>query len=363
VVRVTVEPMTSMERVLTTLRHKEPDTVPVFLFLGAHGAKELGLPARDYYRNADNVAEAQLKLLERYGHDCLDPTSWVAIEYEAMGGEPIFHDDAPPMSAAPILRSAEDVRRFKPPRVADTACLQEAVRGIALLKREVEDRVPIVGLVASPFSLPVMQLGYPAYLELMSRHETSLGYLLEANTEFCVEWANAQFAAGATVVAYVDPVSSATCSSSAEFGQFGLPTAKRAISRFQGPAVYHLASGLCSPILDSLAATGAVAVAIGHDDDLGRLKRAAAGRVGLLGNLNSIAACRWSSAEAEAAVKDAIAQGGPGGGFILSDGCGCIPCQVSADTLRAIVDAAHRWGRYPLDWVQPHATETSDPHL
>jgi len=35
--------MTSMERVLTTLSHKEPDRVPLFLLATMHGAKELGL--------------------------------------------------------------------------------------------------------------------------------------------------------------------------------------------------------------------------------------------------------------------------------------------------------------------------------
>jgi len=34
--------MTSLERVLTTLGHNEPDRVPLFLLLTMHGAKELG---------------------------------------------------------------------------------------------------------------------------------------------------------------------------------------------------------------------------------------------------------------------------------------------------------------------------------
>lgn len=37
------QPMTSLQRVLTTLGHKEPDRVPLFLLLTMHGAKELGL--------------------------------------------------------------------------------------------------------------------------------------------------------------------------------------------------------------------------------------------------------------------------------------------------------------------------------
>ena len=56
--------------------------------------------------------------------------------------------------------------------------------------------------------------------------------------------------------------------------------------------------------------------------------------------------------QAEAAVKRAIAQAGPGGGFILSDNHGEIPWQVADETLLAIGEAVARWGRYPLDWVR-----------
>ena len=39
--------MNSMERTLTTLGHREPDRVPLFLLANMHGAKELGLSLRD----------------------------------------------------------------------------------------------------------------------------------------------------------------------------------------------------------------------------------------------------------------------------------------------------------------------------
>ena len=78
------------------------------------------------------------------------------------------------------------------------------------------------------------------------------------------------------------------------------------------------------------------------------MKRACAGRVTILGNLNGIEMARWSASEAENLVRDAIAVAGPGGGFILSDNHGEIPWQVSEDVLMAISEAVHRHGYYPL---------------
>lgn len=60
---------------------------------------------------------------------------------------------------------------------------------------------------------------------------------------------------------------------------------------------------------------------------------------------------RWTPAEAEAKVKEAIAKAGPSGGFVLSDNHGEIPWQVPDEVLASISEAALRWGRYPLTWI------------
>ena len=61
--------MTSMQRVLTTLSHKEPDRVPLFLLLTMHGAKELGLSIKEYFSRAEYVVEGQLKMRKKFNGD------------------------------------------------------------------------------------------------------------------------------------------------------------------------------------------------------------------------------------------------------------------------------------------------------
>lgn len=61
---MTVDTMTPMQRVLTTLEHKEADRVPFFLFPTMHGARELKLSIKDYFSNAEYVSEGQLRLRE-----------------------------------------------------------------------------------------------------------------------------------------------------------------------------------------------------------------------------------------------------------------------------------------------------------
>jgi hypothetical protein len=174
------------------------------------------------------------------------------------------------------------------------------------------DEIPILGVVMSPFSLPVMQLGFDRYLDLVYQAPFLLERLLRINEEFCVEWANAQLDAGATAICYFDPVSSPTIVPPELYRAYGLPAQKRAIARFKGAAAVHFASGRCLPIIDDVAKSGSLGICVSASEDLGEIKAA------------------------------------PGGGFILSDNHGEIPYQVPEEILIAIGAAVRRWGNYPL---------------
>jgi uroporphyrinogen decarboxylase len=343
--------MTPVERVLTTLRYVEPDRVPFFLLLTMHGAKELQVPLSQYLRDPEMVAEGQLRLRTKYGHDCLVAAPYAAADVEAWGGEVLFREDGPPNAGEPFITAIEDIGSLEVPDVGASPVLAATLRVIELLAARSQD-VPIVGGVVAPFSLPIMQLGFEQYLQLMEERPDLFERLMALNEEYCVQVANAQLAAGATAIGFADPMSSSTIVSPQVYRDVASRIAARTLARIHGGVALNVASGRCLPIIGEMAQTGAVAVQVGPDEDLGELKRAAGGGVALLGNLNGLTMRRWSAAEAETAVKTALAAGGPGGGFVLADGHGEIPFQVPDEVLHAVADAARRWGRYPLDWVE-----------
>lgn len=344
--------MTSMQRVLTTMGQREPDRVPLFLLTTLHGAKELGLSIRDYFSRAEHVAEGQMRLLAKYRSDCLYPFYYASLEVEAFGAETIFIDNGPPNAGEPIIRRSEDIDRLVPPRVADSPGLMRGLETIRQLKERVGDTVPIIGPAISPFSLPVMQMGFDRYLELIYEQPARFARLMAVNQAFCVEWSNAQLAAGATAIGYFDPVSSTTNIPRELYLKTGHRVAMETLRQIQGPTATHLASGRGLGIVDDLVTTGTAAVGVSALEDLAEWKAAARNRLTLIGNLNGVEMRRWTQAEAENEVKRAIAKAGRGGGFILADNHGEIPWQVPEDVLLAIRDAADRWGRYPLDWLE-----------
>ena len=345
------EKMTSMQRVLTTLGHQEPDRVPFFLLLTMHGAKELGLPIQDYFSRAEHVAEGQMRLRAKYGHDCLYGFFYAPVEIEAWGGEVIYAPDGPPNSGQPFIRNADMISNLKPPAISKTSCLVKVLKAIELMKARMGDDGPIIGVVMSPFSVPVMQMGFGPYLDLMMERPDLFTKLMQINEDFCVEWANAQLAAGATAICYFDPVSSPTIVSQEQFMTTGFEVARRVLKKIKGPVATHLASGRVLPIIHDIIQTGAAVVGVSCVENLMEIKSACRGKISVLGNLNGVEMRRWSANEIEDNVRQAISQAGPGGGFVLSDNHGEIPWSVPEETLMAIGETVRRFGNYPLSEV------------
>src|ERR1700690_826674 len=129
---------------------------------------------------------------------------------EAWGGEKLFFDDGPPNSGPPIASRAGQIAGLVPPRVGECARLRQVLEAISGLNQRAAGEVPVIGVVMSPYSLPVMQLGFERYLDWQIEAPDAIQHLWRINEEFCVEWANAQLQAGATAICYFDPLASST---------------------------------------------------------------------------------------------------------------------------------------------------------
>ena len=347
--------MTPLERTLTAMSGREPDRVPCFLTLNLHGAREMGMSIEEYFSKAANVAEGQTRLVEKYQHDCLIAAYYGSLDAEAWGGSTIFLPDGPPQCGRPVIASPMQIDRLQVPRVEDSASLMRAVETIARLKARFGDEYPIVGMVIAPPSLPILQLGFSGYLDLIADNPERWQHLLECNLEFAIAWSNAQLAAGATAIAYADPCSSTTVFSADHIRRHHLPLLRRYLAAVQGPVALALASGRSRDVFDDLASSGIAGLMVSTLEDLAELKQQAAGKLTLLGNLNGVTMRNWSQAEAEMQVKEAIRKAGRGGGFVLCDNHGELPWQIPDHVVHFLREATEKWGRYPLTWIEEEA--------
>ena len=343
-----METTSSLQRVLTALSQKEPDRVPLLLLFSFYGAKELGISIPDFFSNPDNMVEAQIKLQKKFKNDCLYGFSYASLELEAFGGGTRFSEAGPPNADMPIIEKFSQITTLKAPVVSETQCLHNVLKAISLMKNEVGDSIPIIGVEMSPFSLPVMQLGFDKYFDLMHFHKELFDTLMEVNEQFCVDWANAQLQAGATAICYFDPVSSSTNIPPHLYRATGFEIAKRTIAKINGATATHLASGRCLPIVNDLAQTGTAIVGVSSLEDIGEVKNECKGRLSVLGNLNGVEMCRWTEEQATNEVQKIIQKAAKNGGLLLGDNHGEIPYQVDEKILYAISNAVEKFGHYPI---------------
>jgi len=234
------------------------------------------------------------------------------------------------------------------PDIKNTDCLLKGLEITKRLKEQVKEDTPVIGAVISPFSLPVMQMGFEKYLELLYFNKNEFNHLMKINEEFCVAWANAQLKAGATAISYADPLASPTIIERDTYISTGFEVAKRTIARIKGSVATNLASGIALPIIKDLVETGTKAVAVSAKDSIADAKRIANKKVAIIGNLNAIDMVNWDREKTRREVKQLIQKAAPGGGFILSDNHGEIPWQVSEDVLLEIAETVKEYGNYPI---------------
>jgi uroporphyrinogen decarboxylase len=340
--------MTSAKRVFTAISQNEPDRVPLCLMLTIHGAKELGISITDYYSKPANVVYGQMKMKEKYHTDIVNTFYYAPIEIEAFGGEVIFYENGPANSGEPFIKNYEQISKIDVPNVRNSPCLNKVLQTTSMLKRIMGEDTPIIGVVMSPYSLPVMQMGFEKYIDLLYNRTDDFNALMRINEEFCVTWANAQLEAGATAICYFDPLASPTVIERDLYLKTGFNVAKRTISRIKGPTATFLASGRSLPVINDLIETGTKMVGVSDMDDLNEVKKAANKRITIVGNLNGLDMIDWSVEKTKYKIREAISKGANGGGFILCDNHGEVPWYVPEEILLQISQTIQEWGKYPI---------------
>lgn len=339
--------MNSFERVVAVLNHELPDCVPAGPVLLMQGAAELGLSLEEYFSRGENLAEGQLRLWEKFGHDLLCGFPHVVEDITAFGASLMYFRNGPPSAGEMVIRSYDDAFNLAIPDPASSPVLNETLRALHLLAGQVKGEVPIVGACIAPFSLPSMLMGTEMWMELLFIEEPAvrqpvLDHLLNVTLEFCAAWANAQLAAGADVVVLADGMSSAAVLTRPQFMDLALPVVRAVVRRIDGP-VLHEGVGDIVPMVDLLPSTGVVGLMLTPRDNLSATKTLVGQQLALIGNLNNIEMRRWSPADMTRTAQSALAQAAPGGGFILAAQGPEVPLGVSDDVIHALVHAAHAW--------------------
>ena len=341
--------MTGRERFLKALRREQPDRVPLWeLIVNEPVIRALHGPGVSYLdfvelEDLDAVTTFETQRFEPLGaHTVRD--EWGIVWRTDEPGIP-YRVDGP-------IHSEADLDRYTPPNPdADgrMAQVEEAVRRF-------KGQRAIVFLGHEAFEFSHYLYGMDNLLMAFALEPRLAQRLARIVTDYKKRTFERAAAAGADVLLTGDDYANrkGPLMSPAHFREFALPYLREMTDtahRLGKPFIKHTDGNLW-PILDLLV--GAYIEALDPIEpiagmDIGEVKARYGDRIALCGNVDcGELLSRGTPEEVVEAVKETIAKASPGGGHILASSNSIHPA-VDPRNYRAMVEAARRFGQYPID--------------
>ncbi len=290
------------------------------------------------------ACEVTLQPLERFALDAAIIFSDILTVPDAMGLGLYFAEGEGPKFERP-LRVDADIDRLAVP---DMEKLRYVFDAIALTRRELHGKVPLIGFSGSPFTLACYMVegggsdDFRLVKTMLYSRPDLLHRIVSVNAKAVIAYLNAQIAAGAQAVMIFDTWGGALADSA--YHEFSLAYSREVLSGLTRtvdgrvvPRILFTKGG--GGWLEAMAASGADALGIDWQTNLGQARQRVGHQVALQGNLDPMALFGTAASiqrEAQAAL-DAFGKG-PGHVFNLGHG---VSQHTPPESVAALVEAVH----------------------
>lgn len=291
------------------------------------------------------ACEVTLQPLARYPLDAAILFSDILTIPHALGLGLQFETGEGPRIERPV-RSRSDVARLGVPDPdAELRYVTEAIR---LIRRELADRVPLIGFAGSPWTVAtyIVEGGssreFSRIKAMMYEEPATLHALLDLLVDATQLYLNAQIAAGAQAVMVFDTWGGVLTPH--RYREFSLAPMRRIVGKLtrehegrRVPVILFTKGG--GAWLDAMAQTGCDALGVDWTTDLADARRAVNDTVALQGNLDPN--CLYASPPAiRTEVARVLASYGHGHGHVFNLGHGIHP-GVAPEHAGAMIAAVH----------------------
>jgi uroporphyrinogen decarboxylase len=319
----------------------------MFVNMSDQGAAELGLPLRTYFESGAAVAEAQLRLREKYDFDNLWSLFYVGKEAELLGcREILFSDYGPPNVSHFVIQEPADIDRLViPDDIEELPAFREQAVCLKTLVEASAGRYPVSAYVTASMTLPALLMGMEKWMELALLGPFDLrDRLLDKLSLFFRRQVEAHRRLGADILVYANAFGSTDFISKKFFDEVSVPWMERDLADVDmGGMVYYCGMARLGETLD--AAVDRLrfpTVYLSPLDDLAAGKAKVAGRALTGGVINDIEMIDWTPDRVRAEVRRMLAVGMPGGKFFF--GTGVMPLAIPEENIHAMVDAVRAFG-------------------
>ncbi len=340
------------DRFLKALAREKVDVTPVWMMRQAgrylpeyRAIREQAGDFLSLCQNPELACEVTLQPLRRYAFDAAILFSDILTIPDAMGQGLYFAEGEGPKFRK-VIRSAADVESLPDVNIADE--LSYVTDAIALIRKELNGSVPLIGFSGSPWTLATYMIegggskDFRLAKQFLYDHPEAMHLLLDKLARAVTDYLNAQIRAGAQAVQIFDTWGGIL--SSAAYREFSLDYMSKIIGGLitenegrKVPAIVFTKNG--GQWLQAIAGSGCQAIGLDWTTDIGRARSHVGERVALQGNMDPTLLYAGADAirrEVAAILKSFDA--GPGHVFNLGHG---ITPEVDPEHVAVFVEAVH----------------------
>ncbi len=336
---------------LRACRGEEVEYTPVWLmrqagrYLPEYQTVRSNIDFLTLCKNPKLAAEVTLQPVDILGVDAAILFSDILIPLEAMGMRLEFSDKEGPVLSEPI-RSKTSVEKLIIPDVEDD--LPFIFDTIRILRKELENKVPLIGFSGAPFTLATYMIeggtskNFLHTKKMMFQNSPVFHYLMEKLTDMLISYLSFQIKAGAQAVQVFD--SWAGVLAPVDYKKFAFPYVKRVISEMKKervPVIYFVNN--CAGILKEVKNSGADVIGVDWRVDIADAIKKLGKKITIQGNLDPCALF-LPKEKLEERVKDILWKGEIAKSHIFNLGHGVLP-QTPVENVIAMVEAVHTYGR------------------
>ena len=296
-------------------------------------------------KNTELACEVTLQPLRRYAFDAAILFSDILTIPDAMGQGLYFAEGEGPKFKK-VIRTPADVEKL--PYVSIPSELSYVTDAVALIRRELNGSVPLIGFSGSPWTLATYMIegggskDFRYAKEFLYNHPEAMHLLLDKLADAVIDYLNAQIAAGAQAVQIFDTWGGVLTPSA--YRAFSLAYMQKIIGGLtrhndgrEVPVILFTKNG--GQWLESIAASGCNAVGLDWTTDIANARERIGAQVALQGNMDP--SMLYASPEAiRAEVGSILAGFGSNPGHVFNLGHGITPA-VNPDHVAVFVESVH----------------------
>ena len=343
--------LTNIERVVTTLCHREPDHVPCCPMLYGASRRLVGVSYPDFALKPEATAKSLLAGFELIGGETFAPAIDLSIEAADFGQQMVYPDNSTPHPdyAHPLMKDVSDYRRLKRIELKGAHRMQAMLETCRILVRRIGFKGAVSGFAFGPLGVLSMMRGAEHLFRDCVNYPSEVMAALETITDVLIPYVEAQCDTGVVGVTLDTLFASWSGLSKELWGKVEGPFVKEIASAIRRKGyivtVHNCGHG---PYFDSqirFMEPSVITFAQLPDDcsDPKELKRRYGGQVVLMGYVSTPLLSYGTPYEVMQECRKQIEDLADGGGFILAPGCE-FPPNAPLENAMAIVKAAQLYG-------------------